>query len=180
MDSGKQPKGQRFATGDEVYIRPIYEHSKSHFNSDVITYVKYSYYQKYGDGSKDSYATGVASWYDECELMPVNGRSIEECRKACEDYFCMPHEEMIRKKEESLSEWCDFFDPDGTKRKKFRKAIANAFRESALSVKEKIEKPYSLEIGDMVATSNYKRSIIKTSIDSVNSEISKIGEQYEY
>jgi len=180
MDSGKQPGGQRFATGNEVYIRPIYEHSKSHFKSDVITYVKYSYYQKYGDGPKDSYATGIASWYDECELMPANGRSIEECRNACEDYFCMSHEDMIRKKEESLSKWDDFLDPDGTQIKKFKDAVASAFRESALAVKEKIKKPYSLEAGDMIATRNYKRSLVKNSIDSVNSEIVKNGERYEY
>ena len=93
---------QKFKTSDEVYIRPIYEGSMIHFTSDVICYIEGSYGQLCGGDDFKSYGTSVASWYDEDQLMLTNGRSLEECREACKDYFDMSYSEMSKDRKEAI------------------------------------------------------------------------------
>lgn len=91
-----KPEGQKFAVGERVYIRPIFESSKLHFHCDLITTVKHSYNQAYGDGgASNQYSTEIASWYDECELMSAGDMSIEECRAALNNEFGISYNDMI-------------------------------------------------------------------------------------
>jgi len=92
---------QKFAADTEVYIRPIYESHKIHFRCDVITGIEGTYAQLYGGESFDKYSTDIASWYDEDQLMPTNGRSIEECREACEGYFGISYQDILNKRKEA-------------------------------------------------------------------------------
>jgi len=89
---------QKIPAGEEVYIRPIYENYMLHFKSDLITAVKGTYAQMFGGTNFDSYSTEVSSWYDEHQLMPTNGRTIEECRNVCAEYFGVPYADMAEKR----------------------------------------------------------------------------------
>ena len=93
---------QKIPAGEEVYVRPIYNRSKLHFTSDVITKVKGTYAQLYLGENFNDYSTDIASWYQEEELMPTQGRTIEECRLSCEKYFKTPYDRMIELRKEAL------------------------------------------------------------------------------
>lgn len=94
---------QKIKPNTEVYIRPIYETSMLHFGCDAIATCEYSYDQAYGGGSVSSYSTNIGSWYDEGQLMPTNGMSLEECKAACADYFGESYESMVSKREKAIS-----------------------------------------------------------------------------
>lgn len=93
---------QKFLAGTEVYVRPIYEGSMLHFTCDLITRVRGTYAQLYG-GSNDrnfrDYALDVSSWYDEDQLMPTEGRSIQECHAHCLEYFGKSYDELCQLRE---------------------------------------------------------------------------------
>lgn len=102
-------KRQQIEAGTEVYIRPIYHTSKLHFYCDLITKVEGTYAQLYPDirmgGVKDddfkNYSLEVASWYDENEIMPTNGKTLKECRDKCEEYFSVSYEKMLKLRTEA-------------------------------------------------------------------------------
>lgn len=112
---------QKIPAGEEVYIRPIYERSMLHFTGDVITKVEGTYAQLYGGSNFSDYATNIASWYNEDQLMPTNGRSLEECRSGCSEYFDMPYDKIMEAKEDALNN-CPF-------RKAVNEQFNKAFKE---------------------------------------------------
>jgi len=78
----------------------------SHFTDDCITTVEGTYCQLYAphgptDENLKEYSTSIAAWYDECQLMATEGRTLEECRAACIDYFGDSYEEMIAEKQKN-------------------------------------------------------------------------------
>lgn len=93
---------QKFEPGTEVYIKPMTDSSKLHFDGDVIATAEYTYSQAYGGRDVKSYSTNIASWYDEGELMPTNGLSLDECRAACQDYFGVSHSEMLKERQDNI------------------------------------------------------------------------------
>jgi len=106
---------QKFAAGTEVYIRPIFESSMTHFNCDVITTIEGTYAQLFGGEDFDSYSTKIAAWYHECQLMPTQGYGIDSCRFMCEEYFGESHKSMMDRRIQVI-ENCPF-------NKSFRKMV---------------------------------------------------------
>jgi hypothetical protein len=86
-------KKQKIPAGEEVYISPMYN-----IPSDVITSVEGTYAQLFGGNNFSSYSTKIAAWYKENQLMPTNGKSIDECRNSCYEYFNMYYYDMLNKK----------------------------------------------------------------------------------
>ncbi len=93
---------QKIPAGEEVYIRPIHESSMLHFDGDVITTVRGTYAQMFWGNDFSSYATEISSWYNENQLMPTNGRSLQECQEGCNEYFNQSYEEIINKRKEAI------------------------------------------------------------------------------
>ena len=96
---------QKFPIGTEVYIIPISDKSMLHFDCDVITTVKYTYGQMFGDntGGHTSYSTAIASWYEEHQIVATNGRSIEQCRSDLINDIGSSYEDLLNSRSDSIS-----------------------------------------------------------------------------
>ena len=68
--------------GEEVYISP------SDGRGDCIV--------KIIGESGGTYSTTKGSWFDDFNLMPTEGMSLEECREKCVDYFGDTPDELRR------------------------------------------------------------------------------------
>lgn len=97
----RKPEGQKFGIGDLVYIIPITDKCMSHFDCDLITTVRHSYNQAHGNGGASSkYSLGIAAWYNECQLILANGKTIEQCRDECLAETSSTYEELIKERKE--------------------------------------------------------------------------------
>lgn len=128
---------QKFTLDTEVYIRPIMEKSMLHFTDDCIAVVEGTYAQLYSphnptDEDLKEYSTNIASWYRECQLMPTEGRTLEECQAACLDYFGKTYKSMVTEKQK-IQENC----PIG---KMFSKAIQEAREDMIKQLDDSIKK----------------------------------------
>lgn len=117
---------QKIPAGEEVYIRPIYEPNMLHFEGDVITVIKGTYAQMYTGEAFSSYSTEIGAWYDEDQLMPTKGKSIEECQNACKEYFNTSYEEMLKARSD-VQDKCPLRKMFKAENEALRKRLSEAF-----------------------------------------------------